>query len=102
MMPLRFIGVGPSGRFAEPLAGVALRGDLAAPCPVRDEPVDGLGEARLERLGGAPPELASNLRAVDRVPAVVPGPVLHELDLRGVGLAILAGGAGVEERADEL
>src|SRR6202142_2673125 len=103
MMPFLFIGMGwgcASGRLPKAFAGVALRGYLRAPRPVREVPVDGPRKAARKRLERAPAELPPQLRAVDRVPAVVPGPVRDILDLAGVGLAVLAGGRGVEEGAE--
>src|SRR5271168_3380393 len=104
MMPLRFMGRfqgAALGRLSEALARVALRGDVRAPGPVPDVPVDGLRQSRLERLGRTPAELAGDLRAVDRVAPVVAGAVGDELDLRRVRPSVLAGRLRVEERADE-
>src|SRR5271157_789730 len=93
---------GRSGRPSQPLARVALRRDLRAPRPVREVPVDRFREARLERFGRPPSELALELRAVDRVPPVMARPVRDEIDQVGVTLSVLAGSPGVKERADEL
>ncbi len=72
-----------SGRGAEALAGVFFRRDVVAPGTVFQVPGDGFGEARFEGLLGLPAELALQLGAVDRVAAVVAGPVGHVGDLCG-------------------
>src|ERR1700678_577194 len=105
MMPFLFTGDAGGRRLcglSEPFARVAAGGDLGAPRPVGDEPVDRLREAALEGLHGAPSELALELPAVDRVPAVVARAVRDELDLARMGRPVLARRPCVQERADEL
>src|SRR5579863_9306009 len=103
MMPLRGV-MRDAGRLAgapEPLAGIALGGNLRAPSPVGQVPVDRFGEARLKRLERLPTELALNLRAVDGVAPVMARPVRHELDegfMRAGGPRSLR----IEEGADHL
>ena len=79
---------------------VARGRDLVAPGAILQVPSDGLGEARFERLQGLPAELALQLGAVDRVAAVVAGPVGHVGDLCGVAFTVGARCLRVEQRAD--
>src|SRR4051812_475039 len=63
-----------------PLDPVTVRAGLDLPPPlfVGKIPIDGLRKAIGKRCLRAKPELAAELVCADRVPAVVPGPVLHE------------------------
>ena len=62
----------------EPLAVVAARLDVLAPVAVLEVPAHGRAQAVLERVARRPAELAADLRRVDRVAAIVAGPIGHE------------------------
>src|SRR5437879_326311 len=50
------------------------------PSPVVHEPLNGLAEAGFKRFGRAPAEFALDLRRVDRVTPIMPGPIGNECD----------------------
>src|SRR5689334_8995794 len=85
---------------AEPLAPVVALGDGVTPGAIVQEPLDGAPDPLLERHRGLPPELPLDLRGVDRVAAVVPGPILHEGDL--IAVRPVLGAELVQHGADRL
>src|SRR6476620_3199118 len=80
----------PSSRIAsaqsQSLSVVAAGLHLVTPVAVVEVPRRGLREAVLETMARRPAELAADLRRVDRVSAIVAGPVGHE----GLQLVIAA------------
>src|SRR5437762_12782898 len=62
---------------------VFLAGDGREPGLVLQVPAYGARKSRIECLPRRPPELAADLRRVDRVAAIVPGAVLDERDALG-------------------
>src|SRR5690606_4792092 len=98
MMPLRAI----SAPFAQPLQAVLAVEDPLRPRGVGKVPVDRGGQAVLEVGGGGPTQFVADLAGIDRVAAVVAGPVAYEGDLACTGLPVRARVARVEQAADRL
>src|SRR5690606_1761292 len=97
----RIVGLAPLAAIllAHPLPVLATR-DAFHPLGVVEEPLHRLAQPRLERLLRPPAELALDLARVDRVAAVVSGPVLHERDELVVARATRARTQLVEDPAD--
>src|SRR5262245_38435476 len=91
-----------TGARAEALAPVAALLDRVAPAAIVEVPAHGAGEPAPEAVRGLPAELALDLGCVDRVAAVVAGPVGHERLERGVAREALGLERGVHRRGQAL
>src|SRR5262245_60389641 len=67
-----------SGPEPEPFTIVMARLHLLAPVPMGEIPGHGVTEAGVEVVTRPPSQLRASLRRVDRIPAIVPGPIRHE------------------------
>src|SRR5258707_508583 len=88
-------------RQPDPLRLVAAVEDRLPPRAVVDIPAHGLAQPALERLRGAPAELALDLGWIDGIAPIMPGPVGHEGD-EPLARAGRRGRDLVEQRADRL
>jgi len=76
--PQRFSnGVSPVAVHLLVIALILARDDAGQPFFTAQVPVDGPGDALLERDRGLPAQLTDDLAGINGIPAIVPRPVLH-------------------------
>src|SRR5207247_4844696 len=75
-------GLVPAGVHAIVIGEVGSILDLADPRLIGAVPLDGCSEAGSEIHFGRPAPFATDLRAIDRITAVMTRPILHKLDER--------------------
>lgn len=81
-------------------AGIALAPDRLPPPPVCEKPVDSLAQPALEAPLRPPTKLTLGLRGIDRIAAVVAGPVGDKSDEVPIAVTALSRQPDVEQIAD--